>query len=281
MSIFNGSDISNLYVGDTKIKSAYVGDTKVYEHEPKFVAKSWSGPVENIKGDYIWTDGTDIYYSYNGTHLVLNKSNNTWVTKTWNIGDNTNFWGNRVWTNGTDIYFSRDGDYKLNKSTGDWDSITFSLSIVSGEFVWYDGDHIYYSQGISQREFDKINETWVNKTWTALPSINRFNGNDIWSLGEDFYFSRSIYQWVYNKTSNSWEDTSWNISIADGWFIWHDNEGNTYYSNENDQYILDTSNNIWVAKTWPDGNIPTYGYNIWHDGNNIYYSDGTTEYVLE
>ena len=58
----------------------------------------------SFSGGYIWTDGTDIYYSNYDTQRVLNKSNLTWETKTWN--GLTSFNGNNIWTDGDHIYMS-------------------------------------------------------------------------------------------------------------------------------------------------------------------------------
>ena len=70
-----------------------------------------------ISGDLVWTDGTNIYYSNGSDQFVLNKSTNTWSTKSWN--GVTNFRGDSIWTDGDNIYYS-DGpgqQYVLNKST--------------------------------------------------------------------------------------------------------------------------------------------------------------------
>ena len=51
---------------------------------------------------YIWSDGTNIYYSYGTNQYVLN--GDTWEAKTWN--GLTKFYASGIWTDGTNIYYS-------------------------------------------------------------------------------------------------------------------------------------------------------------------------------
>ena len=67
--------------------------------------KTWSGRGgSSIDGEYIWTDGRNIYYSYGNTHTVLDRSTSTWNDKIWS--GLTNFIGSNVWTDGNSIYYS-------------------------------------------------------------------------------------------------------------------------------------------------------------------------------
>jgi hypothetical protein len=47
----------------------------------------------------------------------------------------------------------------------------------------------------------------------------------------------------------------------------------------NNQYILDKSTGTWNGKTW-NGLTSFRGLSIWNDGENIYYSNGSSQYVL-
>ena len=65
--------------------------------------KTWSG-LSNFSGNSIWKDGDNIYYSYDGTNYVLNKSTGTWNPKTWY--GLTSFYGSNIWKDGDNIYYS-------------------------------------------------------------------------------------------------------------------------------------------------------------------------------
>jgi len=72
-----------------------------------WVPKIWNG-LRSFYGNYIWSDGTNIYYSYYNDQYVLDKSTSTWIPKTWNgliIFD-----GQYIWTGGTNIYYSYNGN---------------------------------------------------------------------------------------------------------------------------------------------------------------------------
>ncbi|MBS7362920.1 MAG: hypothetical protein KIH03_03815, partial [Paludibacteraceae bacterium] len=120
-----------------------LADPKLWEQ------KTWSGLTSFAK-TYVWTDGTDIFYSYGSDHYVLDKSTSTWNVKTWN--GLSSFNGTRVWTDGTDIFYSNGSDhYVLDKSTSTWNVKTWSgLSSFNGDLIWTDGTDIFYSNGSTQ-----------------------------------------------------------------------------------------------------------------------------------
>ena len=64
-----------------------------------------------------------------------------------------------------------------------------------------------------------------------------------------------------------------------GFQIWSDGE-NIYYSNFNDQYILNIATDTWEPKTW-GGFSNVLGKHIWSIDNTFYYSFQTLQYVLE
>ena len=118
---------------------------------------------------YVWTDGTDIYYSYKDDYAdyndiqVIRSDGNRWVGKQWK--GVTRFDGSNVWTDGTNIYLSqgKNGHYKLNGDT--WEPITWKgFTNFSGSYIWTDGRYIYTSdtKGISYRLNGDI---WEKKTF--------------------------------------------------------------------------------------------------------------------
>ena len=77
-----------------------------------------------------------------------------------------------------------------------------------------------------------------------------------------------------------WSTKTWNgLTNIMGDRVWTDGD-NTYFSNYNEQYILNKSTSTWNTKTWNDL-TNFHGRDIWTDGDNIYYSSGTNHYVLD
>ena len=148
---------------------------------------TWTG-LTSFYGSYVWTDGTNIYYSSGSTQYVLDKSTSTWSAKTW-MGL-TSFNGNYIWTDGDNIYYSgnsKTSQYILNKSTSTWSAKTWTgITSIGGTGVWTDGTNIYYSSRSNQYVLDKSASTWSVKTWTGLTS---FNSSDVWTDGDNVYYS--------------------------------------------------------------------------------------------
>ena len=94
-----------------------------------WVQKVWNS-YTNISGEYIWTDGNNIYYSFDTNQYILDKETSTWVPKVWN-----------------------------GLSTG---------TRLDGQYIWTDGDNIYYSTGSTHYILDKSTSTWSTKTWSGL-----------------------------------------------------------------------------------------------------------------
>ena len=63
--------------------------------------KTWNG-LTGFYGQYIWTDGTNTYYSNSSKQYVLN--GDTWKSKTWT--GLTTFDGRDIWTDGSNYYHS-------------------------------------------------------------------------------------------------------------------------------------------------------------------------------
>lgn len=201
--------------------------------------KTWTGLIRPY-GYCVWSDGTNIYHSSGSSHYVLDKTTSTWSTKTWN--GLTNFNGYDIWTDGTDIYYGSGAGilYVLDKATSTWTSITGTGIIgFAGYNVWTDGTDIYYSGGSYQYVLDKTTKTWSTKTWNGSPS--NFYGYNIWTDGTDIYLSYSTStQYVLNKATSTWNSVTFNFGLG-----------------------ISTNIN-------PLGQL--YGFNIWTDGINIYYS---------
>ena len=73
---------------------------------------------------YLWTDGTDVYYSSGTTQKVLDKANSRWINKTWSGVASANFYGQQIFSDGNSTYLSfydttgeMASTYTLNKTT--------------------------------------------------------------------------------------------------------------------------------------------------------------------
>ena len=172
--------------------------------------KTWTG-LTNFEGDYIWSDGDNIYYSYSSNQYVLNKSTLTWSIKTWN--GLTNIYGNHIWTDGENIYYSygSSNQYVLDKSTSTWSPKEWTgLTNYIGDYIWTDGENIYYSGVSDQYILDKSTSTWLPKTWTGLTNFDSFY---IWTDGNNIYYSRDTQHYKLNHTDEAliydWANQKW------------------------------------------------------------------------
>ena len=238
--------------------------------------KTWSG-LSNFDGSFVWTDGTDIYYSNNNYQYVLDKSTFTWSVKTWN--GLLYFYRENIWTDGTDIYYSNgSSQYVLDKTTSTWSVKTWNgISTIYGHRIWTDGTNIYCSNGSQQYILDKSTSTWSEKIWSGLTS---FVGNLVWTDGTNFYYSTtSGVQYVLNKSTSTWSEKIWSgLTLFSGSDIWTDGT-DIYCSNGSSQYILDKTTSTWSVITW--GGLSSFnGNKVWSDGTDSYYSDDSTQYVL-
>ena len=149
-----------------------------------------SQQVASIIGSLVWTDGTNIYYSFGNTQYVINTQNYEVSNKTWN--GLTNFYGKDVWSDGTNIYLSEGTtrQYVLDTSTSTWTAKTWNgLTNFYGEDIWTEGTNIYYSLSTLQYVLDTSTSTWFTKTWSGL---NDFYGYSIWTDG----VLRTILRWI-------------------------------------------------------------------------------------
>ena len=227
---------------------------------PTFKQSSTWKPITwnvNLLAAYTWTDGENIYNSYETDHYVLNKETSTWEPKTWN--GLASFYGGNVWTDGENIYLSRyTVQYVLNKETSTWEPKTwnglsdlFISEKFHSDYIWTDGENIYLSSFKWNNDdencdyvLDKETSTWKPKLWIYNYGIlvpNSQSGDDIWTDGENIYYSRGSRQSVLNKETSTWEPKTWNgatVSQFEGKFIWTDGE-NIYHSRGEDyNYVL-------------------------------------------
>ena len=162
--------------------------------------------------------------------------------------------------------------------TGDLQTKTWSgLTSFYSNYIWTDGEYIYYSSGSNQYVLDKSTSTWSTKTWSGFSNIY---GNSVWTDGDNIYYSYSGSNYILNKSTSTWNTKTWSgYSNFDGTDIWTDGD-NIYYSYSGKQYVLDKSTSTWSEKTWT-GLTTFNGAKIWTDGDNVYHSNVEYHYVLD
>lgn len=275
----------NVSGGERDFRTQLIGGVcrvyqKRYNYSNAWSAKTWSGLTEPSTSR-IWTDGENIYHSYQAQQYVLDRDTSTWVEKTWNV---ENLAGNCIWTDGENIYYTNGTNkYILDVSTSTWQPIPWdSWNGMNGNQVWTDGDNIYFSMSNTHKILDKSTHTWSDVTFSG-GYYGSFYGENLWSDGNNIYRTDdNTHHYVLDKATRTWNDKTWTgLSSMTGGDVWSDGV-NIYYSNKTNQYVLNKATSTWTAITWtglPSG-VNLYGRSIWTDGINIYYSNGSNQFVL-
>ena len=250
-----------------------------YSHQSTFVPVLFGGKKFSADTAYIWTDGTNIYYSYEKEQYVLNKETYTWEEKTWS--GLTSFEGNNVWTDGTSIYYTQSYDhYILNGDT--WETFSFSASGTArmGCDIWTDGTNVYWSEFMAPPVHCVLNKetnAWDTKTFSGWGEDENFSASNIWTDGTDIYYSLGSIQRVLNKSTSTWTTKAWQgLSSFSGQHVWSDGV-NIYCSLGGMHYIL--NDDTWEKISF-NGVTSFYGYHVWSDGENIYASINGMHYIL-
>jgi hypothetical protein len=128
------------------------------------------GTFTSFNGNFVWTDGSNTYYSNNDSHFIFNGE--TWEPTTWN-GLNT-FSGTDIWLDGSNTYYSDGVDnYILNGDT--WTKTTFSgTTSLRGRDIWTDGACIYYTtNGVTYNLLPKSTKVYtkLNGSWLKIGSL--------------------------------------------------------------------------------------------------------------
>lgn len=305
MDLTKATDIT---IGGKSVSQLYLGGRLVWERwreSDTWESMNWTG-LTTYSGAYVWTDGTNIYYSKGSSgQYVLDKSTKTWSEKTWNgtiDGDIPVRWvlgslGNEIWSDGTDIYASSVYEHisggvsytipytiRLDKSNSTWSAVSLigfpSDKDFRGGNIWNVGNDVYYSAGDTQYTFNKATLTWSVKTWSiGVP----FYKSDLCIINKKTYLAYSGKWYVYDATDKQFHETTfsydsgvsvWNFIPQN---VWTDGK-RSYLSQGNIQYWLDDK--TWRVKTW-SGLTNFVGNLIWSDGYNTYYSNGTTQKKLK
>ena len=216
----------------------------------------------------------------------------------------SNFDSNFLWTDGENIYYDKDYQHfildknKLILRENVWKNIPASFN---GSGIWSDGENIYYSDGSTQYVLDKATSTWSTKKWAGLTS---FNGSNIWIDGDNIYYSNGSALYLLDKTTSSFTQiTTFSRAFYDYTYTSAANStfdtNETYYAHPNNEYVtaeslgvaitadnFNTYKNVIYIRTsdtpvHQTENLSIDGKYIWSDGDNIYYSNASTQYVLD
>lgn len=186
------------------------------------------------------------------------------------------------WTLNNDDQVVDISSYKINSSitfyakftqlSGVYEMTWNGLTDFKAEYIWSDGENIYYSNNDSRVGFagqyvlDKDTNTWNEKVWNGLKNPV---GSVIWLDGENIYYSSDSSQYVLNKETSTWTKKVWNgLTNFYGNSVWTDGE-NIYYSSYSNQYILDRETDTWSKMTW-NGMNNFVGSRVWTDGTDYY-----------
>lgn len=186
----------------------------------------------------------------------------------------------------SDLIFYADITYKYLVTFKVENEIYNSQFVVSGSFVvlpkaptkdgynfvgWTtDGETIVNLETLAIDE----NKTFIAKFNFDLPKLVyfgtngvSFNGLNIWNDGENVYFSSFDGQFMLDKLSNTWiKNPYFNDNFSKVW-TYSDNIYSTCG-------VFDKDTKSWVSSPMAKGNV-------WTDGDNLYYSYGSTHMVYD
>lgn len=289
----NGSTITTHNLGwaydqvEFDLGSANNAKDVILTNYDQWVPVTWESPGNIL---WMWTDGSNLYFSRDSSQYKYNKLTSTWESVSWNV-DNLD--GSQIWNDGSDVYYlyySSSGigtrnSYKLNKSTNTWESITFLPGtiddIFGGSVVVINGTS-YHLGANANYKLNKSTLTWEQfYTWNNV----NFVTHSVWTDGEKYYATglpsiTSSSSTTYELVGDEWVSKTWNgLNPRYGTCIWTDGH-NVYYSHESDQYILDKSTSTWIPITWTGLTNFDGSYTILFDGIVYFYNNGSNVYEL-
>lgn len=230
--------------------------------------------------------------SANNVKDVILTNYDQWVPITWNGESPGTIWAMYLWTDGRNLYFSRDSrQYKYNKLTNTWETVSWNVGNIDGSQVWNDGSDVYYlyysSAGAGTRNSYKLNKStnmWESITFLPNTLDNIFGGNVVVINGTSYNLGANA-NYKLNKSTLTWEQFyTWrNVNFVTH-SVWTD--GEKYYATGLPSITASSGTTYelvgdeWVSKTW-NGFNPKSGFDVWTDGHNMYYSYGNDQYILD
>lgn len=230
-------------------------------------SQSWN--YNTIKGNQIWTDGTNIFWNQSGTgSKVLNQTTMEWEDKSWpEFSDTWN--GDKVLMIEGNIYYVSGAVRKIyDKTTGTWSDTSAIFSglptTAQGADIWYDGENYYWSAGSGkQYVFNKQTQQWVSKTWNGFTSPFAYY---TWTDGTNVYLTNNNKTYYLNKATSTWTQITSNGTNKYTGTRTFKYDGNIYLlenSSPYEMYKLTSSDATQVTWTRVDfTNHPTYSSSI-------------------
>ena len=273
------------YISSVKTKS-FIGNKSI--QAVPFSFKNYSGVDITISGEYVWSDGENVYYSNGTTQYMLN--GNVWVNHTWvNLN---NFYGNNIWSDGKNIYLSNATNHYIFNN-GAWLEKTWNgFTNFLGQYIWSDGENIYYDNSTVHYKLNISTSTWELNSWNGYSDIS---GDNVWSDGENIFYNsytNTNKNYILNTENSTWYSRSSNIvgnsGILEAFYgsnIFAFN-GEIYYSGNNlyclsKTVISKNENSLTATDYWINlGNNELLGISIWTDGYNCYCSNNNGNYLL-
>ncbi len=220
----------------------------------------WEGDLKNIDGHYIWSDGTNTYYGKGIDQYIFDKQHNRWnPIIMWHEGDkcsNYAIYGCAVWTDGENIYYSDNNyaTYILEKGRNIWAEVSWAdneAMLLDGRDIWRHGGNIYHSHG---EEHHRLQKLMHYKKWTASISSTPEIGKSIFT--DTLILSKAV------KDSNATKVYDYILP-----------------KEVKDSNVTKVYDYAWKDKEW-SGLDKFEGDNIWSDGNHVFYSNGSQQYIL-
>lgn len=230
-------------------------------------------------GTYIWTDGSNIYYSYGLTQKVLNRYTSTWNPKTWAVSDiavDRVLYGDSIWSDGSNIYCSVDyyetaKNYRLNTSTSTWESVTFTggPEKLNGKYVWRTQNNTYYSTGTTTYKLTPSTLTWTDTGWNIEIEKPWYDGQ-YWHSSTGFDGG-----YILNAEETEWSASNNKVETQFmGSYMWSSGDRVFISLSSGTTYELDLTTNTLSDTGWSTSII---GESVWNLDGNTYYSRGSTQ----
>lgn len=228
---------------------------------------------------YIWSDGSNIYYSFSQTQKVLNRYTSTWNPKTWTVSDidvDRVLYGDSIWSDGSNIYCSVDSyetakNYRLNTSTSTWESVTFTggPEKLNGKYVWRTENNTYYSIGNKTYRLTPSTRTWTDTGWSIEISKPWYDGQ--------YWHSSNGYDggYILNADETEWSASNHKFEAQFlGSYMWSSGDRVFMSLSSGTTYELDLTTNKLSDTGWSTSII---GESVWNLDGNTYYSRGSTQ----
>lgn len=179
---------------------------------------------------------------------------------------------------------SVDADGTLNADGGADGGFEYFGEIYTGlstapdpYYMWKRNNRVYFTSGTSHKVWKSNTGRWGDVGFQFPSTDRRLDGFDVWTDGSRVFYSQgnTQYELTGSGVAGTWVVKSWGAVEPVGHLIWHDADGNTYFTDttNNTTYKLNSSD-IWEAVTFTGmSGILFEPFAVWNDGTNTYYDD--------